>query len=73
MKIKAVIDRIENEVAILFLEGWDEAILLPKKFLPRGSKEGEILSVQIDLDKTASRRGREQTAQLIRRLSQREE
>ena len=46
----AVVDRIEGEVAVL-LVGEDEVkVDFPKKYLPRGTKEGSVLDLSLGLD-----------------------
>lgn len=46
-----VIDRIESDIAII--EAGKECINVPVKCLPKGVKEGDVLSVNIDKDATS--------------------
>lgn len=70
MKVKAVVDRFENEVAILLFEHLTHPVYLPKKLLPDGCQEGDILFFQIIRDKSASKQARRQISDLIKKLSQ---
>ncbi len=50
--LQAIVDRIEGKIAVLEVEGktWIE---LPKQFLPRGTKEGSVLKISIEIDEKA--------------------
>lgn len=39
MELKAVLDRIEGDQAVLLLENWNKEIILPVEQLPKGSEE----------------------------------
>lgn len=49
MKTKAVIDRIEEEMAVLEIDS--EFIEIPVRLLPPGVKEGDSLTLQIETDR----------------------
>lgn len=70
MEIKAVVDRFENEMAILLFEHLIHPVYLPKKLLPDDCQEGDILFFQILRDKSASRKARRRISGLIKKLSQ---
>jgi len=61
-----VIDRIEDGVAVLENTETDETLELPKKSLPKGAKEGQVLTddgvsggaLRIDKEETAARAAR---------------
>lgn len=65
--IKAVIDRIEEEFAVLELEGKGE-ILWPIQFLPKGTKSGNILDIAISKNITAEKKQREKIKKLQKDL-----
>ena len=58
MKIKAVVDRIEGKLAVLELEGKGEMVF-PIKFLPKGTKPGNILDIIIAKNLSAEKKQRE--------------
>lgn len=47
--MKGVIDRLEEGIAVIQLEGGGE-ILFPADRLPRGSNEGSVIDIVIRLD-----------------------
>jgi hypothetical protein len=61
-----VIDRIEGGIAVLESAETDETVERPKKDLPKGAKEGQVLTddgsaggaLRIDLEETAARAAR---------------
>ena len=65
--IKAVVDRIEDKLAVLELEGKGE-ILWPVSFLPKGTKPGNILDITIVKNPTAEKIQREKIKKLQERL-----
>jgi hypothetical protein len=67
--IRAVVDRIDEGVAALVLcSGAGKTITLPYSLLPKGSKEGDIVSLSIQPDPDATEAEREQVAATIERL-----
>ena len=69
MSIRAQVDRVENGIAVLIVDGTDEELNTPTMFLPKNTKEGTVLSYEdtlayprdsllarIDNDETARRR-----------------
>ncbi len=46
--LHGVVDRLEDEVAVLVLEG-GEAAFLPRRALPPGATEGSALTVHVRL------------------------
>ncbi len=57
--MKGIIDRMEEEIAVIQLKGKKE-ILFPIDRLPQGSKEGDVIEIVVRLDKevTGERRKR---------------
>ena len=47
MMIKAVIDRFEEELAVLLLGDGDEMLVVPRLSLPCGVREGQWLQVEV--------------------------
>jgi hypothetical protein len=48
MTTKAVVDRFEGELAVLLLNDGQEQLVVPRKSLPHGTKEGHWLQVVIE-------------------------
>ncbi len=65
--MEAVIDRIEGKIAVLELEG-KIIIEIPKKFLPKGVKDGDVLKVTFDIDKNAKKRKISKVKELQKKL-----
>lgn len=68
--MRAVVDRIEGEIAVLELEGSGE-ILWPVKFLPKETKQGNILNIDISLNPEAEKKQREKIKKQQERLKNR--
>ena len=66
--MKAIVDRIEGNVAVLLLEP-DEKIQfsVPSLMLPE-IKEGDIVDIAISKDETATNEAKAMSADLIRKL-----
>ena len=70
--IRAVIDRIDEGVAVLILCGAaGKTITLPSSLLPDGAKEGDIVSLSVQPDPDATQTERAQVAATIERLRKR--
>ncbi|SES97544.1 DUF3006 domain-containing protein [Anaerobranca gottschalkii] len=56
--MEAIIDRFEGEYAVLLFEKEEIQVDFPRKLLPVEAKEGDILTIgiQINKDETAKRR-----------------
>lgn len=55
--MKITIDRFEGDYAIVELE--DMTIVdMPRQLMPKGAKEGDILSIEIDANETKARKER---------------
>ena len=54
--IKAVIDRFEEDKAVLLVGDLEEKLIIPKKFLRNDFQEGDylIINIEFDVDNTAA-------------------
>jgi hypothetical protein len=67
--MKAVIDRIENEIAVLLIgEDGKIRVNFPLSLLPDGSKESDILNISIERDTKATQQAKERTSSLMEKL-----
>lgn len=57
---RAVVDRFEGEYAVVFLGEEEYQIDIPRRFLPPGTMEGDVLRLEwgIDLEETRRRKKR---------------
>lgn len=55
--MKVIIDRFEGNYAIVELEN-RSTVDMPKKLIPEGAKEGDVLSIEIATDETNRRKER---------------
>lgn len=72
--MKAVIDRIEDGIAVLLMG--DEGkirVNFPLFLLPAGSKESDILSISIERDPQAAQQTKERVSGLIEKLKKKSE
>jgi len=68
--MKAMIDRIEEDIAVLILiEDETVHVNVPVTLLPSGSREGDILTITFERDSEATRAAHELVAVLVDRLS----
>lgn len=68
--MKAVVDRIEKDLVVLEVAGPAE-IIWPLNLLPAGLKPGNILDINITLDKKAEGQQREKINKLQEKLKNR--
>jgi hypothetical protein len=68
--MRGVIDRIEEEIAVIELENRSQ-ILFPAKRLPKGAGEGSVLRIDITYDAQATKRQREKIKRLQEKLLKR--
>ena len=47
MRVKAILDRIDGDKAILDIHGFDARIVYPAGLVPRGAKEGDVLVLEL--------------------------
>jgi len=66
--VKAVIDRIEGNLAVVLFGDDEVKVNIPKKLLPKGAKEGSWLKVTIDLDKEGTKKQEEKISTKLDKL-----
>ncbi|WAC04086.1 MAG: DUF3006 domain-containing protein [Methanoregula sp.] len=68
--VQATVDRIEGDFAVLVLDTRTQhTVTLPASILPAGCREGDRVSLTLQPDPDATRRGRERIAGTIDRLT----
>lgn len=70
MKTEATIDRIEEDRAVLILEEPAEVISWPAALLPPGSKEGDIISISLKINRNKTEKSCRQISRLIEELEE---
>ena len=66
---QAIVDRFEDDYAVLLLEGEQTTINVPRKQLPRGTHEGDYLKIELqDGNVTKAERDPEATEQAKERI-----
>lgn len=68
--MKFVIDRFEGDMAILVN---DVVINLPISILPKDAKEGDVIVIEIRIDKEETEKLREEVEDRLKNLKDREE
>lgn len=66
--MKAVIDRIESEYAVVLFGDEEIRVDIPRKLLPKGAKEGSWLNVNFELDPEGEKKQREKIEGLLEKL-----
>jgi hypothetical protein len=66
--MKAVIDRIMSNVAVLMVGDEELKVDFPVKLLPKGSKEGSWLKIEIDLDQAGTAKQTEKIEGMLDKL-----
>ncbi|MFA4824656.1 MAG: DUF3006 domain-containing protein [Methanoregula sp.] len=67
--MKATIDRIEDDIAVLISsEDEPSRITLPALLLPRGSKEGDTVTISIERYEQSSTASKDRVSSLIDKL-----
>lgn len=56
--MKAVIDRFEENKAVLLVGEEEISIVFPKKYLPQDSKEGDYLKLEISYDRELTKQAK---------------
>jgi hypothetical protein len=70
MKVRAIVDRIEEDLAVLEVDG-EGMVEWPVKFLPRGLAEGNVLDVEFTINKKAEAEARAEISDLQKELLER--
>ena len=63
--MKVVIDRFEGNFAVIEMPN-KQFINVPRQLMPEGSKEGSVISIEVDIAETEARR--ERTESLIKNV-----
>lgn len=72
--MKAVIDRIEAELAVLLMGDKGKiTVNFPLSLLPEGSKESDVLNIAIERNPQATQQAKERTSSLMERLKKKSE
>ncbi|OPY52077.1 MAG: hypothetical protein A4E49_02026 [Methanosaeta sp. PtaU1.Bin112] len=67
--MKAVIDRIEGDLAVVLLgERGEFKFNIRLSYLPEGSKEGDVLKISIERDLTATQETKQRVSSLMGKL-----
>ena len=66
--MKAVVDRIENQTAVLLFGDEEIKVDMPLKLLPAGTGEGSLLQVDFTLDRKGEAAQREKISNLLDKL-----
>jgi DUF3006 family protein len=53
--MKIVIDRFEEEFVVVELEN-KQMINIPKIIMPKNAKEGDVISIEVDVDESVRRK-----------------
>ena len=68
-KMKATIDRIEGKLAVLLIRNGESIKLnIPLTLLPEGSREGDILDIDIQKDEKETEDAKNRVSSLIEKL-----
>ncbi len=70
MRICAVVDRLENNKAVLLIADEEIEVIWPIEFLPVGVAEGDILSLEMGIDKEATSAARKEAEDLLQQVLQ---
>jgi hypothetical protein len=64
-----VVDAFEEHTASIELDG-GKMIQIPKSLLPRGTKQGDVLCVTIEIDAPATKRAVDASTEQVKRIRQ---
>lgn len=68
MRVRAVVDRFEDEKAVLLVGDAEDSVAWPRAFLPEGTREGDVLWLALSVDSEATRTAKAEAEDLLRRL-----
>ena len=68
--MQAVIDRFEENKAVLLLGDEEIKVIFPKQYLPDGLKEGDYLQMTISYDELATAAAKSESERLLRDVQQ---
>lgn len=66
----AVIDRFEDDKAVLLLGEDEKKVVFPVSELPEGAEEGDYLKIKITYDAEATAAAAEEAARLLKELEE---
>jgi len=67
-RLSVHLDRVEEDTAVLIIDGTREYILWPVRYLPEEAREGSILRVEAGVDEAATERGKKRVRSLLDRI-----
>lgn len=70
MRVQAVIDRIEQDKAVLLLGEEEQQVVWPLARLPKEVKAGHILQIEIVIDEAATKQAEEEANALLEDIIQ---
>lgn len=70
--MKAVIDRFEEEFAVLLFGDNEVKVNIPKVLLPADAKEGTIFNVSFEIDKKSEENQKQKVQSLLDKLKSKE-
>jgi len=68
--MQAVIDRFEENKAVLLLGDEEIKVIFPKRYLPDGLKEGDYLQMTLSYDEAATAAAKSESERLLRDVQQ---
>jgi 5-carboxymethyl-2-hydroxymuconate isomerase len=68
MKLQVVIDRFEEDKAILLIGETESRVVWPREYLPQGTEEGDHVEVSFRIDPEATRSAKQEVEDLLRQL-----
>ncbi|MBC7340615.1 MAG: DUF3006 domain-containing protein [Firmicutes bacterium] len=66
--VRAVIDRFEGDLAVVLVGDEEYRLDVPRRFLPRGAREGDVLVLRWEIDRRETDARREKVKGLIDEL-----
>ena len=69
MKIKAIVDRIEGQLAVIRFKNFRGEIILPLKALPKDAKQGTVINFSIEKDVKETDELKEEINSLLEELN----
>lgn len=63
--LKAVVDRFEENKAVLLLGKSETKIIFPKQYLPDSIKEGDFITIEINYDEVSTQAARKESQDLL--------
>lgn len=68
MRVKAVLDRFEDNKAVLLVGDAETGVAWPRTLLPDGAGEGDVLWLALSVDEQATREAKAAAETLLRQL-----